>query len=181
MQLVQHRDADKLPPIIRQYVPVSTEIWSDEWPAYRGLSVMGYTHRTVNHSRNFKDPVTDVCMNHVEAYWNAVKGRFKRMRSTSQEMISSYQDIMLVETTRLTQVEYLILDTLNMWRQRFGQTESMAFLNIMRHIAGRYPVARARCAVRDSNRLFSEPTTFSRRKHKPEGYVVSLASFFTLF
>ena len=71
MQLVQHRDADTLLPIIRQYVPVCTEIWSDEWPAYRGLSAMGNTHWTVIHSRNFKDLVTGVYTNHVEAYWNA--------------------------------------------------------------------------------------------------------------
>jgi len=45
MPLVQHWDTDTCDvttdhPIILQYVPVSTEIWSDEWPAYQGLSVM---------------------------------------------------------------------------------------------------------------------------------------------
>jgi len=74
MQLVQHRDANTLLPIIRQYVPVGTEIWLDEWPAYHGLSAMGYTHRTVNHSRKFKDPVTGVCTNHVEVYWMPSRG-----------------------------------------------------------------------------------------------------------
>ena len=44
MELVQHRDADTLLPIIRQYVSAGTEISSDEWPVYRELSVMGYTH-----------------------------------------------------------------------------------------------------------------------------------------
>jgi len=49
--------------------------------AYRMIGQMGlgYVHRTVNHSRHFRDPVTGVCTNHVEAYWSAVKAKFKAM------------------------------------------------------------------------------------------------------
>ena len=68
IELVENREAAMLIPII-QRVMSGTTIWSDEWAAYRTLSQLGYTHQTVNHSRNFKDSVTGVCTNHVEAYW----------------------------------------------------------------------------------------------------------------
>ena len=58
IQLVEKRDADTFP-IIHQNVPIGTEIWSDEWHAYSRLNELGYVYKTVNHSRNFKDPVTE--------------------------------------------------------------------------------------------------------------------------
>jgi len=98
-----------------------TEIWSDEWAAYRQLSSLGYSHSTVNHSRHFKDTDTGMCTNHVEAYWNAVKRRFKKMFGISADMVDAYLDE-------------------HMWRERHGRTGLLAFLSIMRHIALRYTV-----------------------------------------
>jgi len=86
IQLVEKRDADTFT-IIHQNVPLGTEIWSDEWHAYSRLNELGYVYKTVNHSRNFKDPVPGDCMNHVEAYWNAVNRRFKRMCGTTRALI----------------------------------------------------------------------------------------------
>jgi len=52
-------------PIIQRVVVPGATILSDKWAAYCTLSQLGYTHQTFNHSRNFKDPVTGVCTNHV--------------------------------------------------------------------------------------------------------------------
>ncbi len=44
--------------VITRYVALGTEIWTDEWRAYRGIPTWGppgnpYIHRTVNHKQNF--------------------------------------------------------------------------------------------------------------------------------
>ena len=36
---------------ITQNVVTDTKMQTDEWPAYRGLDRMGYTHETVEHGR----------------------------------------------------------------------------------------------------------------------------------
>ena len=89
----------------RRIVAPSSTIWSDEWAAYRQLSSLGYQHETVNHSENFTDPTTGTCTNHVEAYWCAVKRRFKTMVGTTQEMLPSYLDE-------------------HMWRERYTVNEN---------------------------------------------------------
>ena len=121
IELVPDRSAETLLPIIQRIVVPGTEIWSDEWAAYRPLGSLGYRHATVNHSKHFKDPATGTCTNHVEAYWNAVKRTFKKMFGTTAEMVPSYLDE-------------------HMWRERHGRTGHMAFLSIIRHIARRYRV-----------------------------------------
>jgi len=122
IELVEQRDAATLLPIIQCIVAPEKTIWSDEWAAYGQLSSLGFVHETVNHSRHFKDPDTGVCTNHVEAYWNAVKRRFKQqMVGTSEDMVSSHLDK-------------------HMWHQRFGSTKKLAYLNMKRHIAEHYPL-----------------------------------------
>jgi hypothetical protein len=48
-------------------------IYSDCWSSYNCLALEGYTHHTVNHSRNFKDPVTGVHTNSIEGTWQKIK------------------------------------------------------------------------------------------------------------
>ena len=71
VEMVPNRNAHMLRRIIRRFLVPGTKIWRDKWQAYGiiGQLGQGYIHRTVNHSRHFRDPVTSVCMNHVEAYW----------------------------------------------------------------------------------------------------------------
>jgi len=60
-----------------------------------------------------------VCTNHVEAYCNTIKWRFKQMVGTSEDMVSSHLNE-------------------HMWCQRFGSTEKLEFLNLKRHIVECY-------------------------------------------
>ncbi len=58
---VQKRDSATLIPLIKKFIKRGSVIYSDEWRAYSCIpSIPGYsyTHRTVNHSQNFVDPVT---------------------------------------------------------------------------------------------------------------------------
>ena len=86
-----------------------------------GQMGLGYVHRTVNHSRHFRDPVTGVCTNHVEAYWSAIKAKFKAMHGTTVHMLTSHLDE-------------------HVWRERYGKTSEMAVNNLMLHISQRYPL-----------------------------------------
>ena len=67
MELVDHRDAATLLPIILAHVQPGTTIWSDGWAAYNSLAttpaISGYS--TVNHSVEFVSP-TGVHTNHNE-------------------------------------------------------------------------------------------------------------------
>lgn len=53
IQYVEKRDKETLLPIIKKNCLPNTEIWSDQWRAYRTLpDIEGYNfiHRTVNHT-----------------------------------------------------------------------------------------------------------------------------------
>ena len=67
------RDAATMIPIIQQHVAPGTTIITDCWRAYNRLSSLGYIHLTVNHSRQFVDPVTGAHTNGVEGTWTHAK------------------------------------------------------------------------------------------------------------
>ena len=76
--IVLRRNAATMRYIITRYVAPGTEIWSDEWRAYRGIPTWGpaavpYTHRTVNHQHHFVDPVTGANTQRIESNWRAIK------------------------------------------------------------------------------------------------------------
>lgn len=47
------RSASSLQTIVQKHVKVGSELHTDGWRAYRGLSLKGYSHRTVNHKEEF--------------------------------------------------------------------------------------------------------------------------------
>lgn len=59
--VVPKRDSNTLLPIIQYHVQANSTVISDEWRAYGALRRLGYVHMTVNHSRNFINPVTGNC------------------------------------------------------------------------------------------------------------------------
>ena len=99
---------------------LGTEIWSDEWKAYKCLSNEGFLHRTVNHSRNFKDPVSGVHTNLIESFWAQCKRKFKAMSGTRASFCSSYVDAFL-------------------WRQYNGKKTTEAFENLLGQIGNSWP------------------------------------------
>ena len=78
---MRDRTADTLKTIIRDWIELGTTVMTDCWGAYRDLGSQGYTHRTVNHSINFVDPVSGAHTNTIEAMWRSVKvffGQYNR-------------------------------------------------------------------------------------------------------
>lgn len=71
----ESRDQKTLVPIIQKYIRPKSIIISDCWKAYARLNKFNYTHLTVNHSKNFKDPETGACTNKVEGLWRNAKHR----------------------------------------------------------------------------------------------------------
>ena len=72
---VPKRDAVTLIPIIQQMILPGSTIHSDGWAAYSGISQLpeNYTHRVVNHSNNFVDPLTGCHTQTIERMWREVK------------------------------------------------------------------------------------------------------------
>lgn len=104
IKLVSNRKQQTLFPIIRSIVVPNSIIWSDEFSTYTGgpnysenmptpLALLGpYTHHVVNHSLYFKDPLTGVHTNNIEATWSAAKRKFKSMNGTNRSLVQSYLD-----------------------------------------------------------------------------------------
>ena len=80
-----------------------------------------YQHLTVNHTRNFVDPVTGACTNLVECYWKNCKRRFKSMLGVQNTMLPGHLD------------EFL-------WREKYGKTPEDAIEAFYQHTALWYPV-----------------------------------------
>ena len=70
---VEDRNADTLIPIIKGNVLPGTTIISDCLKSYSRLSEEGYTHQTVNHSKEFVNKETGAHTNTIESTLRAVK------------------------------------------------------------------------------------------------------------
>lgn len=62
------------------------------WKAYASLKEYGFTHRTVNHSKEFKNPITGVHTNNIESLWKDAKQKFKIMCGVDADNIPPYLD-----------------------------------------------------------------------------------------
>jgi len=88
-EIVEDRSAQTLIPLIKKYIKPGTQIISDCWKAYSSLEKEGYTHLTVNHSKEFKNPETGACTNLVESTWHAVKKSLPKS-GTQKQLYDSY-------------------------------------------------------------------------------------------
>ena len=80
---IEKRDSVTLLNVIANHVHPESIVLTDLWKGYSQLtSQLGMEHRTVNHSKHFKDPLTGTCTNRIEATWNALKISIKARNRT---------------------------------------------------------------------------------------------------
>jgi len=85
---VMKRDAETLLPIIQAFIHPQSIIMSDKWSAYNNISKLeeGYDHQTVNHSKNFVDPLTGACTNRIECKWSKLKQKIPKRRYSYEKV-----------------------------------------------------------------------------------------------
>lgn len=71
---VDKRDEQTLLPIIQKWIKPGTTIISDCWKAYSNLEKYGYTHSTVNHSKEIVNKDGD-STNKMERHWRHAKAK----------------------------------------------------------------------------------------------------------
>ncbi|GFO19927.1 hypothetical protein PoB_004643200 [Plakobranchus ocellatus] len=122
---IADKSAATLLPLIMRYVEPGSIIHSDGLPSYNNIATLPvnppYQHLVVNHNRNFVDPVTGACTNHVECYWKNCKRRFRVMAGVHNSTLDSHLD------------EF-------MWREIHGKTGEDALNNILLHLSQWYPL-----------------------------------------
>ena len=90
--LVQVEDckAATLMSVIQQFIKPGSTVISDQWAAYSEIGPYGYQHLTVNHSDHFVDPGMEARTQNIECTLSRTKGKLKRMRSTTRDLIETY-------------------------------------------------------------------------------------------
>lgn len=84
---VPDRSQRTLEDIISRHVHPGSIILTDLWRGYSGLAEnFDYTHRTVNHSVNFVDPITLTHTNTIEGTWAGIKLGIPRRNRVSGEI-----------------------------------------------------------------------------------------------
>lgn len=59
--------------ILKKYVNPESTIITDCWKGYVGLNNYFLRHQTVNHSKNFKDPITGAYTQTIESHWRILR------------------------------------------------------------------------------------------------------------
>ena len=73
---VKGRSIVTLIDVLKRNILSDSIVYSDMWKDYAKLSdILGMQHKTVNHSKNFKDPITGVHTNSIKGTWNGLKLR----------------------------------------------------------------------------------------------------------
>jgi len=94
LEQVPNRNSDTLMDSIQRNINVGTTIISDEWKAYNVIEnqpqPQPYCHQTVNHSKNFVDPVTLANTQKGERLWRDFKEKKKIINGVPREDIDLY-------------------------------------------------------------------------------------------
>jgi transposase-like protein len=91
---VEERSSETLTSILRRYVAPHSIVYTDCWKGYLGIQYdLEVSHATVNHSKFFKDPATQVCTNKAEGLNNGLKMKISprnRVKDNMEEHLLEY-------------------------------------------------------------------------------------------
>lgn len=73
MEILTERNENKFNDIILKYVYKGSIIYTDTRGYYDKLEKLGFEHKTVDHNKYFKDPITGVHINTIEGIWAIIK------------------------------------------------------------------------------------------------------------
>jgi len=77
LAVVRDRKRPTLFGLSRKWIAAGSEIHTDGWRAYRGLGLLGFTHKVVNHRKEFVAS-DGTHTQRIEAQWRSVRRRFSR-------------------------------------------------------------------------------------------------------
>jgi transposase-like protein len=90
LERIEDRRAETLLEVIGRFVLPGSIVYTDMWKGYAKINeTLNLTHCTVNHSENFKDPITGVHTNTIEGLWNGIKFGIKA-RSRNKKHIDEH-------------------------------------------------------------------------------------------
>jgi len=94
IKCVDSRTKRELGELIKEVIAEDTTVMSDEWPAYMSFFAESeqYKHLSVNHSRNFIDPVSGAHTQNIERVWGKLKLRLRSKNYVRRKLIGSYID-----------------------------------------------------------------------------------------
>lgn len=92
LRCIDNRSKVVLKKIIVDTITENSTIHSDMWSSYMSIfsEDLGFVHETVNHSENFKDPVTGVHTNLIENLWMLLKQALRRKYQRSRAHLELY-------------------------------------------------------------------------------------------
>ena len=84
--------------VMKAYIRPTSIIQSDEWKGYTKLVEKGIcsVHQTVNHSKNYVNPVDGMRTNRIEGHWGILKGHISKCQHTDKQL----NDLLLEEVWR---------------------------------------------------------------------------------
>lgn len=121
---VPNRNEITLLDIITQHVHPGSVIYTDMWKGY--LNIIYHNdmkHYTVNHSKNFVDPITGVHTNTIEGTWNGIKINIAARNRTKTDMPKHLQEYIWRKENRE-----------NLWDALIHNFQELLKTNIENHI-----------------------------------------------
>lgn len=89
LQVMENVQKTTIEPFIQQTIQEGSTIYTDEYNIYNGLTMLGYTHDTVNHSAG-EYARGEVHCNTIEGIWSLVRQWLRSHRGVSKKFLKYY-------------------------------------------------------------------------------------------
>ena len=112
--VVADRTSKTLENILKENIKKSTTIHTDLWKGYINIEALGFIHKTVNHSKNFVDPIDGTHTQKIERFWRGIKDIRKKYQGIPDTEIESHINEYLWRRTRNVTFENCFEEALSM-------------------------------------------------------------------